>query len=209
MRREVATLRQQRHQPKDRAQERAKDLARKLWLPTNPREPARPFQSPDRPPDNDPRIKPQPGPQEALLRSPADVTVMGGAAGGGKTLGLLLDCLRYADNPHFTATILRRTFAQITKPGALWDQSFKLYPRLGAVPRRGEMAWIFPSGAKVVFGHLQHEDTVLNYQGSELPLIGIDEGTQVSAYQFWYLLSRNRTTCGVRPCVRVTCNPDP
>src|SRR5262249_45257748 len=27
--------------------------------------------------------------------------------------------------------------------------------------------------------------------------------------QFWYLFSRNRSTCGVRPYIRLTCNPDP
>lgn len=30
-----------------------------------------------------------------------------------------------------------------------------------------------------------------------------------SEYQFWYLLSRNRSVCGVKPYVRATCNPDP
>jgi len=29
-----------------------------------------------------------------------------------------------------------------------------------------------------------------------------------SEHQFWYMMSRNRSTCGVRPYVRATCNPD-
>src|SRR5262249_33824486 len=27
--------------------------------------------------------------------------------------------------------------------------------------------------------------------------------------QFWYMFSRNRTTCGIRPYIRASCNPDP
>ena len=32
--------------------------------------------------------------------------------------------------------------------------------------------------------------------------------THFTESQFWYLVSRNRSTCGVRPYIRATCNPD-
>ncbi|MCY3986235.1 MAG: phage terminase large subunit [Candidatus Dadabacteria bacterium] len=35
-----------------------------------------------------------------------------------------------------------------------------------------------------------------------------DELTTFSSVQFWYLLSRNRSTCGVAPRIRATTNPD-
>ena len=35
-----------------------------------------------------------------------------------------------------------------------------------------------------------------------------DELTHFTAKQFWYMLSRNRSTCGVKPYIRATCNPD-
>ena len=38
---------------------------------------------------------------------------------------------------------------------------------------------------------------------------GFDELTHFTESQFWYLQSRNRTTCGVRPRTFATCNPDP
>ena len=38
--------------------------------------------------------------------------------------------------------------------------------------------------------------------------IGFDELTHFSANTFFYMLSRNRSTCGVKPYVRATCNPD-
>ena len=41
-------------------------------------------------------IAAQRGPQTEFLRSPADICIYGGAAGGGKTVGLILEPLRYA-----------------------------------------------------------------------------------------------------------------
>jgi hypothetical protein len=38
-----------------------------------------------------PIISAQPGPQTAFLQSPADICIYGGAAGGGKTVGLILE----------------------------------------------------------------------------------------------------------------------
>ena len=39
-------------------------------------------------------------------------------------------------------------------------------------------------------------------------MICFDELTHFSAHQFFYMVSRNRSTCGVRPYIRATCNPD-
>lgn len=46
------------------------------------------------------------------------------------------------------------------------------------------------------------------WQGSQISLIGFDELTHFTKRQFFYMLSRNRSTCGVAPYVRATCNPD-
>jgi hypothetical protein len=61
-------------------------------------------------------IRPQAGPQEQFLSSSADIVIYGGAAGGGKTYGLLLEPLRHVLYPFFRAVIFRRTFPQITNP---------------------------------------------------------------------------------------------
>lgn len=153
-------------------------------------------------------IRPQPGPQEAFLATPADIAIYGGAAGGGKTWALLLEAVRHTNNPDFGAVIFRRTYVQVTNEGGLWDESAKLYPLLGATPVAGDLYWRFPSGAVVSFAHLQHEKNVYDWQGAQIPLIGFDELTHFTAKQFWYMLSRNRSTCGVTPYVRATTNPD-
>lgn len=153
-------------------------------------------------------IRPQPGYQESFLSCEADVCVGGGAAGAGKSFGLLLDPLRYRDNPDFGAVIFRKTFPEIVREGGLWDESSKYYPLLGATPRAADLQWVFPSGMKVTFAHLQHDKDLHSWHGASCPSIAIDEATQFSEYSFWYLMSRNRSTCGVRPYCRLTCNPD-
>ncbi|TQI72921.1 putative phage terminase large subunit-like protein [Bosea sp. AK1] len=154
-------------------------------------------------------IRPQPGPQTTFLSSPADIAIYGGAAGGGKTWALLMEPLRHVSNSDFGAVFFRRNLTQVRNEGGLWDESEKLYPHLNAAPRSApDLSWTFPSGAGVAFAHLEHDKTIYNWQGSQIPLICFDELTHFSAKQFWYMLSRNRSMCGVRPYVRATCNPD-
>lgn len=69
--------------------------------------------------------------------------------------------------------------------------------------------WHFPSGATISFRHMEHDSTRLEWQGSQLAYSGWDELTHFSEIQFFYLVSRMRSTSGVRPYMRATCNPDP
>lgn len=154
-------------------------------------------------------IKPQPGYQEKFLSSSADIVIGGGSAGAGKTFGILLESLRHINNPNFGAVIFRRTISQIKNTGGLWDESKKLFPGLKAKSNETEHEWRFPKGSTVKFNHLQYDKDCDNHQGGQYPLIIFDEITHFSEYQFWYLLSRNRSTCGVTPYIRATCNPDP
>jgi len=154
-------------------------------------------------------IAAQPGAQTEFQQTSADICIYGGAAGGGKTVGLLLEPLRHADRvPNFTAVFLRRTTPQITNPGGLWDESLNFYPLVGGTPHLGVREWRWRRGGKIKFAHLQFDNTVHDWQGAQITLIGFDELTHFTAFQFFYMLSRNRSTCGVRPYIRATCNPD-
>jgi predicted phage terminase large subunit-like protein len=155
------------------------------------------------------QIRPQKGPQETFLTTPADVAFYGGSAGGGKTWALLLEILRNVCIAAFGAVIFRRTSPQITNEGGLFDESSKLYPLLGATSTQNPYRWVFPSGAKCTFAHMQYEKNRIDWQGSAIPLIGFDEVTHFTWRQFTYMLSRSRTMCGVKPYIRGTCNPDP
>lgn len=154
------------------------------------------------------QIGPQPGPQTAFLTTQADIAIYGGAAGGGKSYALLLEPLRHFANARFGAVIFRRNSTQVRNEGGLWHESVSLYQQLSAHPREAFLEWIFPSGARVKFAHLEHERSVYDWHGSQIAFIGFDELTHFSEKQFWYMLSRNRSTSGVPGYVRATCNPD-
>ena len=155
------------------------------------------------------QIKAQPGYQEKALSSGADIVIGGSAAGVGKTFCLLMDPLRDINTADFGGVIFRRLTTQIKAEGGLWDESKKLYSIVGGTPNQTELQWTFPSGAKIKFSHLEHEKNVTSWQGSQIPFIGFDELTHFSKETFFYLLSRNRSSCGVKPYIRATCNPDP
>lgn len=154
-------------------------------------------------------VEPQPGPQTEFLSSEADIVIYGGAAGGGKTYGLLIEDFRHCENPGFGSVTFRRNSTQITKEGGLWDESMNLYPLARGYPREHKLEWRFPSGARSSFSHLEYEKDVLNWQGTAICLLKFDELTHFTRYQFFYMLTRNRSTCGVKPYVRATTNPDP
>lgn len=156
-------------------------------------------------------IRPHTGPQEQFLTCPADIIFYGGGAGGGKTMAELLDPLRFVNTvKNFSCVIFRRTYPDITNPGGLWDESMKLYPHTGGVPNKTSLKWVWPAtGASVKFAHLQYEQDVYRWQGAQVAEIELDELTHFSSTTFFYLMSRNRSSCGVRPYMRGTCNPDP
>src|SRR5689334_9530799 len=94
-------------------------------------------------------LRPQPGPQEAFLRSKADICLFGGSAGGGKSFALLLEALYHIDKPRFRAVIFRRTVPQLKLQGGLVDVSHEIYGPLGATFYQHNLEWQFPSGATV------------------------------------------------------------
>lgn len=151
-------------------------------------------------------IRPQPKQLQALT-SLADILFYGGGAGGGKTYALLMEAMRNVQVKDYQGVIFRRTHPMIIQEGGLWEKSCEIYPHVGARPLNRDR-WIFPSGATVRFAHMQHEKDRLGWQGSQIPFISFDEVTEFSESMFWFMLSRNRSTCGVRPYVRATCNPD-
>lgn len=154
-------------------------------------------------------VRPQPGPQEAFLSSPADIVIYGGAAGSGKSWAVLLEPLRHVTNtPDFSAVFFRRNTTHIRNPGGLWDESMKIYPAAGGKPLAHALEWRWNGGGRIKMGHLEYETTVLDWQGAQIPLIIFDELTHFTQAQFFYMMSRNRSMCGVRPYVRATTNPD-
>lgn len=152
-------------------------------------------------------------PQAAFLVLDQLEALYGGAAGGGKSDALLAAALQYVDVPGYAALILRRTFKQLSLPGAIMARSKQwLAPyRAGREVHWNddEKTWTFPSGATVTFGYLEHPDDIYRYQGPEFQYIGFDELTQFQQDQYTYLFSRLRRTTSVPVPVRMRSASNP
>ena len=154
-------------------------------------------------------VRPQPGFQERALACTADIAVLGGSAGCGKSWCSIMEPTRFVDVKDFNAIIFRRTYPEIVGGGSIWEEASKVYPHFGGVSKLGKLQWRFPNDTLIQFSHLQHEADKYKHQSKQYALIIFEEGTHFSESQFWYLASRARTTCGVKPYIRITCNPDP
>lgn len=151
-------------------------------------------------------LRAQPGPQEQFLACQADIAFIGGSVFGGKTWALTFQPVAHVDNPGFNCVTFRRTAPDIRNPGSLWEESTKMYPLLNAAPKEQPMEWIFPSGARVKFAGLQFEGDVLSWKGAQIGLLQFDQVEEFTEHQFWYMQSRNRSTSGIRPYTRGSCN---
>lgn len=156
-------------------------------------------------------IGPNPGPQSEYVRSRADITIFGGSAGPGKSWGTLFRMGVHADrNPGYYGIVFRRTSTEITGGGGLWEESLKLFPIWRAKPRSGQfLDWRWPNRSLVEFSHLQHAGDEIGHHGKQYAEVAFDELTTFLGSQFWYLVSRLRSTSGFRPRMIATCNPDP
>jgi predicted phage terminase large subunit-like protein len=153
---------------------------------------------------------PQPGAQTLFYNHTASIILYGGSAGSGKSACVLLKAAKHIDVPGYGAVIFRRTSPEITNEGGLWDESRKFYKGIkGAESREYKLDWLFSAGSAISFGHAQYEKDVENkYPGAQICFLAFDELVKFTERQFWFLFSRNRTTCGVTPQIVATCNPD-
>jgi predicted phage terminase large subunit-like protein len=157
------------------------------------------------------KLGPQDGPQTKFASCGADIAIYGGSAGSGKSFSLLLEPVRYCTMPKYAGyncVTFRRSIPSIRNPGSIWDQSYLVYPEIGGSDKQSSLEWEWPGAGKIKFAHLEHESTVYDWHGSQITLLQFDELCEFSEKQFFYMLSRNRSECGVRPYLRATCNPD-
>jgi phage terminase large subunit-like protein len=153
-------------------------------------------------------IFPQEGTQEQFLETSADIAIFGGAAGGGKSWSLLVDGLRHRKVKGFNGVIFRRTTKQIRNTGGLWDSATEIYSGIKGSKLNDSFLTIKYESMKIEFAHLEHEKNKHDWDGTEICYLGFDELQHFTKTQFWYLVGRSRSTCGVKPYVRCTCMAD-
>lgn len=144
--------------------------------------------------------------QQAFIDSQAFETLFGGAAGGGKSYGQLVDGLLYAlKYPKSKQIIFRSTFADLEK--SLIRTSMDLYPLSIADYNSSKHTWKFKNGSIIDFGYIQYERDVYQYQSAEYDVIRFDELTHFTEFMYTYLISRCRGANPYPKCIKSSTNP--
>lgn len=133
----------------------------------------------------------------------------GGAAAGGKTEAILMAALQYVHVPDYSALILRRTYPQLNMPNSILDRAHNWLRGTDAHWNNEAHRYEFPSGAKLVFGYLQHEKDKYNYDGPEFQYIAFDELTQFLESQYTFLFGRLRRLKGFPVPLRMRAASNP
>lgn len=144
--------------------------------------------------------------QEKFLKSDAFETLFGGAAGGGKSYGQLIDALLYAlKYPKSKQIIFRSTFADLEK--SLIRVSLDLYPLSIADYNSSKHTWKFNNGSIIDFGYIQYEKDVYQYQSAEYDVIRFDELTHFTEFMYTYMISRCRGANTYPKRIKSSTNP--
>lgn len=149
------------------------------------------------------QITPQ---QYRFINAKEDEILFGGAAGGGKSFGQLVDALRYALRYKGSRQlILRRTLPELET--SLIRTALSLYPSSLFRYVSSRHTGYFPNGSVLDFGYCDHERDVIRYQSSEYDVIRFDELTHFTEEMYLYLMSRLRGATPYPRQMKSTTNP--
>ena len=144
--------------------------------------------------------------QNLFIKSEAFETLFGGAAGGGKSYGQLIDALLYAlQYPKSKQIIFRRTFPDLER--SIIRVSLELYPKEIASYNSSKHLWTFDNGSIIDFGYIDNEMDVYQYQSAEYDVIRFDELTHFTEYMYTYMISRCRGANEFPKRIKSSTNP--
>ena len=120
------------------------------------------------------RVGPQVGPQAKLVACPANEILYGGARGGGKSYGLLLDWIAHEARfgKHARGILFRRTMPELED---MLEKARELLPGLGWAYYEQKKTWVAPSGATLKMRYLERDAHADRYQGHQYSWCGLDE----------------------------------
>lgn len=148
--------------------------------------------------------------QQAFLLLEGREAFYGGAGGGGKSDALIMGALQYVEEPSYSALILRRTYADLAKPGAIMDRAKRwLIGQPGVKWNEKDKIFTFASGARLAFGYMDTENDKYQYQGAEFQYVAFDELTQFTKSMYEYLFTRLRRIKGSSVPIRMRAASNP
>lgn len=144
--------------------------------------------------------------QDLFIDSIAFETLFGGAAGGGKSFGQLIDAFLYALKYKKSKQIIfRRTFPDLEK--SLIRTSLEFYPREVATYNSSKHFWNFKNGSIIDFAYIDNEKDVYQYQSAEYDVIRFDELTHFTEFMYTYMISRCRGANPYPKHIKSSTNP--
>ena len=144
--------------------------------------------------------------QKEFIDATETEVLFGGAAGGGKSYGQMVDALLFAlTYPKSKQLILRRTFSELEK--SLIRTSLSLYPREIYSFNSSSHTGRFKNGSVLDFGYCANENDVYQYQSAEYDVVRFDELTHFTEAQYVYLISRVRGANSYPKQIKSSTNP--
>lgn len=153
---------------------------------------------------------PQAGFQETVLTNEADILIIGGVRGAGKTGVSLIGAMDYADNPDINMYGFRRYEADVKR--GIWKAAKQIFRGFASFADTSFEAKFFGgTGATMKMEHLADLKQVKDrFRGAEMPYIVIEElaeFTKDNMNVVFDLIGSNRSTTGMPSRFICTCNP--
>ena len=156
--------------------------------------------------------------QEEFLSCPCYEVLYGGAKGGGKTEAMLrmhLPQLQVAEarwkktgkKSKGWAVFFRKSMPQLEE---VISRSHLIFPEAGAHYKSDSHCWVFPSGYRFQFAHLENPDSHIAWNGKEVTLLMIDQVEEIPEDVYAFLRLQVRTSDpALRDLlgVRISANP--
>jgi len=155
-------------------------------------------------------LVPQAGFQEKVLTNEADIKIVGGSRGSGKTGISLIGALNYAFNPDINMYGFRRYEADVKR--GIYRSAKQIFRGFANFADTSFEAKFFNgTGATMKMEHLADLRAVKDrFRGAEMPYIVIEElaeFTKESMSVIFDLIGSNRSTTGMPSQFICTCNP--